>query len=55
MITIEFGKAEKQTLEANSLYIKFYGDDFRENLDKIKSFWNRICHRKTKLGMGGTI
>lgn len=25
MITIEFGKAEKQTLDANSMFIKMYG------------------------------
>ena len=35
MITIEFGAAEKQTLDANSMFIKMYGSDFRENLEKI--------------------
>ena len=46
MITIEFGRAEKQTLDSNSLFIKFMGPDFRENLEKIKSFWNRVYHGK---------
>ena len=41
MITIEFGMAEHQTLDKNSLFIKFYGKDFQDNLAKIKSFWNR--------------
>ena len=47
MITIEFGAAENQTLDRNSLFIRFMGDDFRENLDKIKSFWNRIYLKQT--------
>ena len=42
MITIEFGKAENQNLDSNSLFIKFRGDHFQENLAKIKGFWNRI-------------
>lgn len=46
MITIEFGAAEKQSLDRNSLFIKFYGDDFQENLSKIKTYWNRIYHGK---------
>lgn len=41
MITIEFGAAENQTLDRNSIFIKFYGNDFKENLEKIKKFWNR--------------
>ena len=47
MITIEFGAAENQTLDRNSLFIRFMGDDFRENLDKIKSFWNRTYLKQT--------
>lgn len=46
MITIEFGKAEKQSLDANSLFIRFFGNDFMDNLTKIKGFWNRIYHGK---------
>lgn len=46
MITIEFGTAEKQNLDSNSLFIKFYGADFQDNIAKIKGFWNRICHGK---------
>lgn len=53
MITIEFGKAEKQNLDANSMYIRFlFGYDeksrelFTEALNRIKTFWNRICHGK---------
>ena len=46
MITIEFGAAEKQNLDRNSLFIRFFGSDFRQNLDKIKGFWNRVCHGK---------
>lgn len=41
MIIIEFGKAENQTLDRNSLFIKLQGYDFRQNLDKIKKYWNR--------------
>ena len=47
MITIEFGAAENQTLDRNSLFIRFMGNDFRENLDKIKSFWNRTYLKQT--------
>ena len=47
MITIEFGKAEKQTLDANSMFIKMYGSDFRQSLDRIKSYWNRIYLKDT--------
>lgn len=46
MITVEFGKAEKQSLDRNSLFLKFSGSDFSENLEKIKGFWNRIYHGK---------
>ena len=48
MVIIEFGAAEKQTLDANSLFITFKGEHFQENVAKIKGFWNRICHRKPK-------
>lgn len=41
MITIEFGAAENQTLDPNSLYIKMFGNDFKQSLEKIKGFWNR--------------
>lgn len=41
MITIEFGKSEQTNLDKNSLFIKFSGNDFKENLEKIKGFWNR--------------
>lgn len=47
MITIEFGKAEKQTLDSNSLFIKLMGNDFKENLDRIKKFWNRTYLKET--------
>lgn len=53
MVTIEFGKAEKQNLEQYSLFIRFiFGYDdksrelFTEALNKIKTYWNRICHGK---------
>ena len=41
MITIEFGAAENQTLDPNSLYIKMFGNDFQQSLERIKGFWNR--------------
>ena len=41
MVTIEFGAAEQQNLDKNSMFITFSGYDFRDNLDKIKKFWNR--------------
>lgn len=47
MITIEFGAAENQTLDSNSLFIKVSGYDFKDNLAKIKSFWNRKYLSKT--------
>ena len=44
MVIIEFGAAENQTLDKNSLFLKFSGNDFRDNIDKIKSYslWERI-------------
>ena len=36
MITIEFGKAEKQTLDANSMFIKMYGKN------KSKMVWYKV-------------
>lgn len=47
MITIEFGAAEKQTLDRNSLFIKMYGNDFRQSLERIKSLWNRTYLKQT--------
>lgn len=47
MITIEFGKAENQILDSNSLFIKFMGSDFEQNKQRIKSYWNRIYLKKT--------
>lgn len=47
MITIEFGKAENQKLDSNSLFLKFRGNDFKENLEKIKTFWNRTYLKQT--------
>ena len=42
MLIIEFRKAEKQNLDRYSIFIKFKFDkDFKINVDKIKSFWNR--------------
>lgn len=46
MVTIEFGAAEKANLDKNSLFLKFYGSDFKQNLDRIKSYWNRVYHGK---------
>lgn len=48
MITIEFGIAENQNLDKNSLFIKFRTGDFRKNVDRIKGFWNRIYLPTTK-------
>lgn len=42
MVIIEFGKAERQSLDSNSLFIRFSGWDFKDNLAKIKGYWNRI-------------
>ena len=47
MITIEFGAAENQILDRNSLFLKFSGNDFRENIDKIKKYWNRVYLKAT--------
>lgn len=49
MIIIEFGKAELQSAERNSIFIKFpYGSPtFNEDLIKIKSYWNRTYHKDT--------
>lgn len=47
MITIEFGKSEQTSLDKNSMFIKFYGSDFKENISKIKSFWVRAYLPKT--------
>lgn len=48
MVILEFGSAERQSFEKNSMFISFpYGDpDFDENLVKIKGFWNRVYHGK---------
>lgn len=47
MVTIEFGAAERQNLDANSLFITFkYDRYFQDNIDKIKNYWNRVCHGK---------
>ena len=48
MITIEFGKAERQTLDKNSLFIKMYGNDFKQSLERIKAYWNRIYIPETR-------
>lgn len=48
MITIEFGKAEKQTLDANSMFIKIYGNDFTTSLNRLKAFWNRTYLNQSK-------
>ena len=47
MITIEFGAAEKQTLDRHSLFIQMYGNDFRQSLERIKSLWNRTYLKQT--------
>ena len=46
LVTIEFGVAERQSLDKNSMFIKFMGYDFAENLNKIKGYWNRVYHGK---------
>lgn len=48
MITIEFGMAEKQNLDSNSLFIKMYGNDFMQSLNRLKNYWNRIYLKDTK-------
>ena len=47
MVYIEFGKAERLKLDANSIFINFkYDRYFQDNLAKIKGYWNRVCHGK---------
>ena len=48
MVIIEFGKAEQLTLDRNSLFLRFTGPDFKENLDRIKKYWNRKYLKDTK-------
>ena len=48
MVIIEFGRAENQTLDSNSLFLRFTGNDFKENLDKIKGYWNRKFLKESK-------
>lgn len=48
MVIIEFGAAEQQTLDSNSLFLRFSGYDFKDNIDKIKGFWNRKYLSSTK-------
>ena len=48
MVIIEFGKAEQLTLDKNSLFLRFTGSDFKENLDRIKKYWNRKYLKDTK-------
>lgn len=43
-LCFEFGNAEKQTLDKYSIFLRFRGPNFNENLTRIKSFWNRIYH-----------
>ena len=38
MITFEFGMAETQNLDKYSIFIKFRGDNFHDNIAKIKSY-----------------
>lgn len=47
MITIKFDTSKQQTLDKYSLFLRFSGYDFRDNLAKIKSFWNRSYIPKT--------
>ena len=54
MVTFEFGKAEKQRLELNSLFIDFkfgWGPEDREKFNNalsiIKNYWNRTYHPDT--------
>ena len=41
MVIIEFGMAETQSLDSNSLFLRFSGGDFKQNVDRIKNYWNR--------------
>lgn len=49
MVIIQFGTAELQSLERNSMFIKFpfKSPTFDDDLIKIKGFWNRYYHKKT--------
>lgn len=49
MVYIEFGAAEKQNLDANSMFITFRGSDFKQNVEKIKGYWNRTYHGKPRI------
>lgn len=48
MVTFEFGVAENQSLDRNSIFIKFYGNDFQEGVKRIKGYWNRKYLKNTK-------
>ena len=48
MVIVEFGAAETQTLDKNSLFLRFSGPDFKTNIDRIKGFWNRKYLPNTK-------
>lgn len=48
LVVIEFGQAENQTLDSNSLFIRFSGYRFKENIERIKKFWTRKYIVKTK-------
>ena len=48
MVIIEFGMAETQTLDSNSLFLRFSGNDFNDNIAKIKGYWNRKYLPQTK-------
>lgn len=48
MVVIEFGRAENLTLDSNSLFLRFVGPDFQDNVAKIKGFWNRVYLKDTK-------
>lgn len=54
MVFFEFGKAEKQTLERNSVFISFkFGwdtkgkEEFSKAITIIKQYWNRVYHPNT--------
>lgn len=50
MIIVEFGKAENQSLEKNSIFIKFPkgSPTFWVDKDKMSNFWNRRYNKDTK-------
>ena len=50
MVIIDFGSAERQTVEANSIFITFPNGSPTFNIDraKIAGFWNRCYIPKTK-------